>query len=138
MHHLVCYSYCSDTSIFCIHADKTIIIVIITKLLILLFQINLAMKVGGTKADVVINDNVQTDKIDSALKDIHDNCYKELMNKIRDIALELGVNSSSIMSTEVHLSYEIIIHYSYPEYILIRIASLKHSPRSVPLYNAHF
>ncbi|KAK9507480.1 hypothetical protein O3M35_007332 [Rhynocoris fuscipes] len=63
-------------------------------------KINLAMKQAEKKSEVANNDNAPCDEVDNALKEVHDNCYKELMNKVRDIALDLGVNPGSIMSNE--------------------------------------
>lgn len=64
-------------------------------------KVTLAMKSKGTK--VTGNNKGSGDSSDSEdedIKDIQESCYLALLEKVRDIALELHVNSNSVMGIE--------------------------------------
>jgi hypothetical protein len=60
------------------------------------------MRQKASKGAVAGGSGAKKDTEDAELKAIQDDCYNDLMKKVRDMALELHVNSNSIMNTEVY------------------------------------
>lgn len=68
-------------------------------------KIELAMKKGGSEnaravGTAAASGSQATNEGDKELKKIHDSCYAALVEKVRDIALQLHVSTTSIMNTE--------------------------------------